>query len=345
LAIGNLKQGKLFPSLSSDHERCFSETENLRKPAGSWLVFANNAATFHSMLSERSYVRDDYPRERTSVLTWLLCGLAAGFLIQLVSESPWFARGGGLNGLLALSVRNLHAGQIWTLVTHGFLHTTLLHLIGNLLMIYFLGRELLPVLGPRRFLGLFFGATILGGLSWGLVHWWGLGGSHIGATAAADALLIVYACFYPNQQIDFLLFFILPVSVKPKHLAWAVLGIDLFGLVLYEIPGARLPFDYVVANSAHLGGMAAGWIYYRFLHNAHWRWPFGRSALEVPRWLKRSGKSSEPTTASTASLSNRQDLRAEVDRILDKINSQGFGSLTPAEKRVLDDAKDLLSRR
>mgnify|MGYP006139679347 CR=1 FL=1 len=37
--------------------------------------------------------------------------------------------------------------------------------------------------------------------------------------------------------------------------------------------------------------------------------------------------------------------RTEVDRILDKINSQGFASLTPDEKRVLDDAKDLLSRQ
>jgi len=44
-------------------------------------------------------------------------------------------------------------------------------------------------------------------------------------------------------------------------------------------------------------------------------------------------------------LTNRDDLRAEVDRILDKINSQGFGALTADEKRVLDEARDLLSRR
>ena len=297
------------------------------------------------MLSERSYVRDDYPRERTSVLTWLLCSLAAGFLMQLVLDSPWFARGGGLVGQFALTVNSLHAGRIWTLVTHSFLHASLLHLVGNLLMIYFLGRELLPVLGPRRFLGLFFGASILGGLTWGLVHWWGLGGAHLGATAAADALLIVFACFYPNQQIDFLLFFILPVSVKPKHLALIVLAVDLFGLLLYEIPGARLPFDYVVANSAHLGGMAAGWIYYRFLHELQWRWPSRRADLKLPRWLKRTAKTPAKSAPLPSHSASRDDLRAEVDRILDKINSQGFGSLTPAEKRVLDDAKEMLSRR
>ena len=41
----------------------------------------------------------------------------------------------------------------------------------------------------------------------------------------------------------------------------------------------------------------------------------------------------------------QEDLRAEVDRILDKINSDGFGALTTGERRVLDEAKNLLSRR
>jgi hypothetical protein len=34
-----------------------------------------------------------------------------------------------------------------------------------------------------------------------------------------------------------------------------------------------------------------------------------------------------------------------VDRILDKINSEGFGSLSANEKKILDDAKDLIGRR
>ncbi|MCC5022360.1 MAG: hypothetical protein J6386_06020 [Candidatus Synoicihabitans palmerolidicus] len=40
-----------------------------------------------------------------------------------------------------------------------------------------------------------------------------------------------------------------------------------------------------------------------------------------------------------------QNLRAEVDRILDKINSQGFGALTDDEKQLLDQAKDMLNQR
>ena len=40
-----------------------------------------------------------------------------------------------------------------------------------------------------------------------------------------------------------------------------------------------------------------------------------------------------------------EDVRKEVDRILDKINRSGFGSLTDQEKKILDAARDLLNRR
>ena len=43
-------------------------------------------------------------------------------------------------------------------------------------------------------------------------------------------------------------------------------------------------------------------------------------------------------------VAHRENLRAEVDRILDKINSDGFGSLSAAERQILGDARDLLSK-
>ena len=53
----------------------------------------------------------------------------------------------------------------------------------------------------------------------------------------------------------------------------------------------------------------------------------------------------DDTDPAASITPNRRDLKVEVDRILDKINSEGFGALTPDEKRLLDSAKDLLSRR
>jgi membrane associated rhomboid family serine protease len=298
------------------------------------------------MLSDRSYMRDDYPQGRTSVLTWLMCGIVAGFVLQYVFGSAWLGGGVSLAHQFALTIPGLKAGYFWTLVTHSFLHDKeyLFHVIGNLLGLYFLGRALLPLLGSKRFLGLYFGATLVGGLAWTLVHW-RFGGMLLGATAAVDALLVVFACFYPNQRIEFLLFFILPVSIKPKHLALAIAALDLFGLLIYEIPGSSLPFGLAVANSAHLGGLLTGWIYFRYLHEIRWRLPSSRADVEMPRWMKKKGNVAAPEPAYRVNLSNRNDLRVEVDRILDKINSSGFGALTAAEKRVLDEAKDSLSRR
>jgi hypothetical protein len=165
----------------------------------------------------------------------------------------------------------------------------------------------------------------------------------IGASAGVSALLIVFACFYPNQQMTFLLFFIIPVTLKPKYVAFAALAIDLCGFLFYEVLGAVSPFDF--AHSAHLGGMAVGWLYFRYVHDGEWNLLSRRADIELPRWMRKGAKSSAPAPAYRVDLSNRVDLRAEVDRILDKINSQGFGALTAAEKSVLDEAKHLLSRR
>jgi hypothetical protein len=92
--------------------------------------------------------------------------------------------------------------------------------------------------------------------------------------------------------------------------------------------------------------MAAGWIYYRFVHASDWSFAVGRPQIELPRWMKHrtDEKAAEPRNYSV-NIGNRGHLRAEVDRILDKINSDGFGSLSADEKRILDEARDLLSRR
>ena len=298
------------------------------------------ALPFGQMLSDRSYMHEDYPRQRTSVLTWLICATIAGFVLQLVLDSSWL--GGGIDRQLALSVSGLRSGRVWTLVTHGFLHDPhyFFLLLGNLVCLYFIGRELLPMLGPRRFLSLYLGSIVGGGLVWTAVHWQ-QGGLHWGATAGVEALLVVFACFYPNRRMDFLLFFV-PISLKPKHLAFGLVGLELLGLLFCELRGAAYPLDVGVANSAHLGGMLAGWIYFRFLHETRWRFGSRRTDLEPPAWMKRQAKG--PAPGFQVNLGRRDDLRAEVDRILDKINSHGFGALTADEKRVLDEAKDLMTR-
>jgi hypothetical protein len=197
------------------------------------------------------------------------------------------------------------------------------------------------MLGAARFLSVYVAAVVIGGAVWAAVNW-NIGGLLVGASAGVFGLFVLFACFYPHQPVTFLLFFIIPVTLKPKHVAIAAALIDLTGCLFYEVMGAASPFGF--AHSAHLGGMAVGFLYHRYLHEANWRLFSRRPDIELPKWVKKSAKAVE-TAHYQVNVSSKEDLRAEVDRILDKINSQGFGALTADEKRILDDAKDLLSRR
>ena len=290
-------------------------------------------------------MRSSYDGRGTSVLTWLISSIVAVFLIQNVF-TRWFGTGYWFETALGLSPAALRAGHVWTLVTYGFLHSTgnLLQILAYLITLYFFGGEVLSILGSRRFVGFYLSALAAGGACWTAAHW-GRPDLLLGASAGVWARGVLYPCFFPNREISTLLFFILPVRVKPKHLAYFLVAWDLCGFVFYEVLGAVSPFG--AAHSAHLGGMAAAWVYFRYVHNMDWSHAAGRTDIEIPRWMKRRGpaKAVREAPAYSVNIGDRGHLRAEVDRILDKINSDGFGSLSADEKRVLDEARDLIGRR
>lgn len=293
------------------------------------------------MLSDRSYMRDSYGRTSTSFLTWTLCALTAGFLIQIVFERAF--ESAHFSAFTGLSGAGLESLRFWTVLTYPLVHANVIHWLINLAAIYFLGKELIPLLGERHFLGLSAGAALGGAAVWLPIHW-NSGDVLIGATAITCALLALFACLHPNRPMTFLFFFI-PVTLKPKFVAWAVIAMSLLGLLGNELAGNRLGSD--TAHSAHLGGLLVGFLYYRWVHLRAWKNPDGRAEIELPSWMKKKAKAPEPEPHFTVNISppTREDLRAEVDRILDKINDQGFAALTPQEKRLLDDAREQLSRQ
>jgi len=290
------------------------------------------------MLSDRPYMRSDYSQPKTTVLVKLIVVIIVAFLLQTICLR-WFGAGQGFMSAFAVTIDGLKSGKVWTLLTYSFLHSpaNLMHIVGNLLGLYFIGRVLLPLMGDKRFLYFFGTAVLAGGLVWTITHW--INGAHnylIGASAGVTGLFIIFACLYPNRQVTFLLFFIIPVSLKPKYMAYGLIGLDLLGFLFYEVMGAVSPFG--LAHSAHLGGMMTGWLYFRYVHSEK----LSDSSFELPKWAKKPPPTVSPKYK--VNVGNKTDLKAEVDRILDKINSKGFGSLTAEEKKVLDDARDNMSR-
>jgi len=291
-------------------------------------------------------MRNDYPEERTSPLTWLLCALVAAFLIQVVLIKV-FSEGGFVASHLALSGLALQHYRLWTLLSYSFLHDpqNLLHILFVLLALYFIGRDLLGSLGAKRFFTLYGLSALVGGLAFVGAHWNSPGVPLIGASAAVSGIFIAFCCLNPDRPITFLFLFIPITLPKTKYLGYALAALDLFGFVFNEL----ISDSTLVAHSAHLGGMLTGLLFHQFaVRGVRWSAliPWRRSKPEIlrPAWMNKSRRNQENAANFQVNITDREHLRAEVDRILDKINSEGFGSLTPAEKKTLDEAKDLLSK-
>ena len=297
------------------------------------------------MLSDRPYTRGNDPSLRTSALTWLVAALVAAFALEFLLSSAWFGQSSPeLFRRMAVTVSGLRAGWVWTLATHGLIHSTtnLLHIVGVIMGLVIFGRGLVAELGPKRFLGVYFFSLSLGALTWAAANWQH-GGMHTGSAAGVYGLMTLFACFFPNREMSFLLFFVFPVTIKPKHLIVGLGAAEFIAFIFYEIYDAAIPFSY--APSAHLGGILAGLAYYRVVVLG----PSLRSSAEVvgsapSRWSNSQPAGSAGDDAVKEKPSSRHELRAEVDRILDKINSSGFTALTTAEKQLLDEVKDQLSR-
>lgn len=269
-----------------------------------------------------------------SPIKWLLVASAACFILQNILVEG--LNQGWLVGGLVLSGPGIQSGYLWTLWTYSLFHGGIFHLLLNLLGLYFVGKPLEMYLGPRKLWGVYLSSVGLGGLAWLSLHVSSTN-TLVGASAGILGLLTYFCCLYPQQPITLLLFFILPIQLKPKWLILGILGVEAFGLLATELKG-----EANVANSAHLGGILAGFMCFWLFEKGLKLGTIKAKTFEKPKWLKMKKRFSPQ--AFTVNISEKELLRKEVDRILDKINQEGFGSLSPHEKQVLDRAKEFLKK-
>jgi membrane associated rhomboid family serine protease len=165
----------------------------------------------------------------------------------------------------------------------------------------------------------------------------------MGATPAIVGLLALYCFAHRDRPITMLLFFIFPVTILPKYVLYFLVGIYLFGLVFGEIPSPAI--SAAGGFSAQLSAIAAAWAIERFyLRTGVFTLP-SMPTIIPPSWAKnKTVLNKTSTTSYKVNLSAKSELKEELDRILDKINSEGFGALTDKEKRTLDKARDNLGK-
>ncbi len=307
-------------------------------------------------LGERDYMRPG-SRERSSfnwdwadaVMLILIANIAV-FIVQRVIGEAIDHRGSQVVPWGALSVASLAEGRVWTLFTHMFVHENLLHLVGNMLMVFMAGRGLQSLIGPKNFLYIYFTAGLVGAaLHLVMEHFMrhSAGAMMYGASGCAFGVFVALAAILPREEVTAMIYFVIPVRTRLWTMASVMMGLSLV-LGVGQLFGISLDN---VAHFAHLGGALTGWYFVRLLgyngrpvsYDRLWqerqaREERGRELAVVPR-RKRVVDMDEPDNLIVPPRNSREFIEREIDPLLDKIAAHGIGSLSQKERDVLERAR------
>lgn len=230
----------------------------------------------------------------------------------------------------------------WTLVTYMFAHYDVMHILFNMLVLYWFGRLFLDFFTPKQFCGLY----IIGGIGGGLLYMVyysllpalaGTTGWLIGASASVMAIVVAIAMKAPYYKLNLLFFG--PVSLKWIAIFYVV--IDLLSINGVNIGG----------HIAHLGGALTGALFALSVsHGKDITKPINRildfftnmnnpfrniAKRKANKTSQNNTNRTQAQTNSTASGTMNAKDEETLDIILDKIKKSGYTSLTEDEKRRL----------
>ena len=278
-------------------------------------------------------------------------------LLQRAAEQAMFpARVSYVQEWFALDVNKVLHGQVWRLVTHAFCHDplSLLHILFNMIGLWWFGPALESMRGSREFLLFYFGSLLAGAFALvGLDLITGVRGSAIGASAAVMGVVTLYAYHFPSSIIY--IFWVIPLEMRYAVILWALIDVH---PVLLQLTGH--PFSDGVAHVAHLGGMAFAFLYaIRGWHLSTLAEPISEriASWSVRRPQRRSNRNLrvfDPDAEPVGPRLMQPDepgepdddrLRDELDEVLRKMHEVGRAGLTPAELAILDQASVRLARK
>ncbi len=141
--------------------------------------------------------------------------------------------------------------QPWQLVTYGFLHGDLTHIVFNMFGLYTFGASVERLFGSRFYALYDFACVVSAGICH-LVVTSMMDGPQVpmvGASGGVYGLLLAYGLYFPHQRV-MLLIPPIPMSARTLVIVFAVIS------VVLGVTGSQAG----VAHFAHLGGMIGGWL-------------------------------------------------------------------------------------
>ena len=209
--------------------------------------------------------------------------------------------------------------MIWQPFTYLFFHGGIWHVLINMFVLWMFGSELERLWGKSYFLKFYFITGVGSGLLTMLFSLQSIT-PIVGASGAVYGVLLAYGLTYPNRQIY--LYGIIPIKS-----IWFVIGIGMIAFMS--------SFNNIsqVSHITHLSGMLIGYLMLK--RPVEWRslWFSIRKRTLEYRVVQEEKKAT-----------HRQKIEQDIDIILDKINREGFDSLSQKEQDNLFKNSRSLSR-
>ena len=220
----------------------------------------------------------------------------------------------------------------WSIISYMFLHQSFIHLLFNMLWLYFGGQIFLSFFDNKKLISTY----VLGGISGAVLFILSFNlfpvfatalpnAVALGASASVLAIIMAIATKSPNYSIRLLLI----GNIKLKHIAIVSIVLDIMSI----------PQGNAGGHIAHLGGAFFGYLYVKQLNSGNdIANSFNKIMDNLNSYLKKDPKLKKAYSRKKSDQDYRKEKvqnQAKIDNILDKIAKSGYEGLTKKEKDIL----------
>jgi membrane associated rhomboid family serine protease len=277
-----------------------------------------------NLLNEIKY---QFAKTNNAIHKIIMVNVAIFLLVAVVNVFMFLAGVGNeaINPALKHFMLPAHIGtllmQPWSIVTYMFLHDGFLHILFNMLWLYWIGQLLQEYIGNAKVYQAYFGGGLAGAVLFlvcmNVLPVFNLAIATtfaLGASAGVLGVVVAAATLLPNYPIQLILF----GTVRLKYIALITVVLDIIGI----------PQGNAGGHIAHLGGALFGFMYIKYLYQGNYLLPAFLSNLFEK-------KSKLQIYSRNQHFQNDKPSQEEIDLILDKIAKSGYDSLSKKDKERL----------